>query len=147
MELSFKKFEIVTLNWGYNISCIKKSSYTKEEIINFIAINYGSEFSDIDMNCNRNFHMGLIVSSYFFNKNNKSVLVAPITSLTKTDKEEHLNKFILHKENYKGLKNDSVVILNKLREIDKNRIKKHLFFIKESHKGILNNRIKKVFEI
>jgi len=145
-ELFFKKFEVISLNWGYNMSCINNENYTKDEIHKFIAINYGTEFSDINENCNVNFHMGIIVSNSFLNKAT-SVLVAPITTKKESDILKHKNKFILLKDNYLKLNNDSVILLNRIREIDKNRIKKHLFFLKDYHHTEFNKRLKFVFGV
>ena len=145
----FKKFEVVLLNWGYNTKCIRNSdqqTYTKDEILGYTSINFENEFSDIDGSCNLNRHMGVIVSSYFFNKNSNTVLVAPITSMIDgRDQVQHQNKFFLYKEHYSGLRQDSIVLLNKIKEIDKNRILKHLFFIREAHHSAFNERLKKVF--
>ena len=147
MKPYFKKFELITLRWGYNINCLDKDIYTKEEIKDFVAINYGSEFSDIDKNCNFSFHMGIVVSSYYFNKNSNTILVAPITSKTKKDKKQHLNKFFINKSDYKSLRNDSVILLNKIKEIDKNRVKSHIIFLMRKHRSELNERLRFLFEL
>ena len=139
----FKKWEVVTLDWGFNIKCMDKSIYTKNEILNYKAINYGAEFSNIDNKCKINKHMGIIVSIHSFN--NKTVLVAPITSKTQKDDIKHKNKFFLYKKNYKGLRNDSVILLDKIREIDKERINRHLFFLKEAHHKEFDRRLSSVF--
>jgi len=141
------KFQIILLEWGYNTKCLDKDNYTKYEILNYKSINYEKEFSDIDKNCNYNRHMGIIVSNNFINKHFDTILVAPITTRNSSDLINHKNKFVLLRENYPKLKNDSVIMLNKIREIDKNRIIKELFFLKDYHHKEFNKRLKFVLGV
>ena len=89
--------------------------------------------------------MGVILSHNFLNEKSESVLVAPITSLTNKHKK-HKNKVILLKKEFNFLDNDSGIILNKLKEIDKSRINKHIAFIDKTEiKNKINDRLKYTF--
>ena len=142
----YKKFEIVSVSWGFPLNLIPDESYMyKEEIERFFGINIGVEFSN-DFKEKEIRHMGIILSNNFLNERGNSVLVAPITSLTNKHKEQHKNKVILYKKDFKFLDNDSVIILNKIRELDKTRIKKHIAFIDSTEiKNKINDRMKYTF--
>ena len=142
----YKKFEIVSISWGISIKLITQEYLKKEEIEKFYGINIGVEFSNDFFIKKEIRHMGIILSNNFLNEKSESVLVAPITSLTNKHKEKHKNKVILLKKDFNFLDNDSVIILNKLKEIDKSRINKHIAFIDKTEiKNKINDRLKYVF--
>jgi mRNA interferase MazF len=148
MSIDFKKFEIVSVKWGNSINLLEIDKlYSIQDINYFYGINIGVEFSNVFSN-REIIHMGIILSNNFLNEYSKSVLVAPITSLTEKHKEAHKNKVILYKNDFSFLENDSVIILNKIRELDKTRILKHIAYIDKSDiRNKINDRLKFTFSL
>ena len=150
-----QQFKIVSVEWGNNIDCLSNSTYTLQQIDQMVAINRGAEFSNIDSNCQYISHLGVIVSSNFFNNYSDTVLVAPITTKKTADKESHQNKVILYESDYDysnrvpsfKLDHDSVILLTKIREIDKSRIKKRWVFLRRQEQDLIKKKLKTVFNI
>ncbi len=148
MSIDFKKFEMVSVKWGNSINLLEIDKlYSIQDINYFCGINIGVEFSNVFSN-REIIHMGIILSNNFLNEYSKSVLVAPITSLTEKHKEAHKNKVILYKNDFSFLEKDSVIILNKIRELDKTRILKHIAYIDKSDiRNKINDRLKFTFSL
>ncbi len=136
--MDYKKWDIVSVNFGISTSLIDESDiFDKNIIMEKKGINLDKEFSLL--------HMAIVISPSFLNKN--KVAVIPVTSFAvKKHSPEYLNNFVLYKKYYKNLRNDSVVLLNEIRSIDIKRIiKKHNFHLKDIHKNIIQEKLHKIF--
>ena len=135
----YKKWDIVSVNLGLSTNKIKNNEiFDKQKLLDIKGINIRYEFSLL--------HMAVIITPSFLNKDNK-VLIIPITSFNpKKHNPNNINHFILYKKYYRSLKNDSVMLLDEIRSIDILRItKKHNFHLKDIHKKIIKEKLKKIF--
>jgi len=137
-KLSLKKWDIISVDFGTSTSLIKEATFKKDDLLEICGVNIRYEFSML--------HMAVVITPSFLNKANK-VLVIPITSFNPLKhKEGYINHFVMRKRYYKSLKNDSVMLLDEMRSIDASRIiKKHNFHLKDSHKKLIKEKLKRIF--
>jgi len=130
----FKKAEIVWIEFGDLLKNIPYNEYlSKNDIAKRYGINMNREFAY--------YHMGLIITPEYLNEG--TILVIPITTKTDTYEEKlrrnYKNIYLLSKLENPFLKNDSILLLDKITHIDKIRIKYHQGFLrKRIFKEVIN---------
>lgn len=88
----------------------------------------------------------LIVQNNIGNKYSPTVIVASMTS--QVDKKTHLpTHILLHKEDAKGLPENSIILCEQLRTIDKSRIRDRVGSINSDIIDSVMSDIKKAFDI
>jgi len=80
----------------------------------------------------------LIISNDVGNKHSPTVIVAPITSRINTKAKLPTHTLI---NNFEGLDKNSIILLEQVRTIDKQRLHRHLHALKEPYREVFMLRV------
>lgn len=86
----------------------------------------------------------VVISSELMNENSDNVIVAPMTSASHKQRLLPTHVYITSNE-YSGLKKDSIVQLEDIRSVSKQRMIKHIGCLTGKELGVVDSRIGTVF--